>query len=85
MATPWRAAYVPPQGSIHGQVLFLRDQTLLAQQFDPKRLEPIGEPIPVAEQLGYYRNGPFYAASTNGTLIYGTGSSTPIAEVQKFM
>jgi len=41
-----RAWYAPP-----GYLLFLRGETLMAQPFDPVRLELRGEPVPVAEGI----------------------------------
>ena len=34
-----------------GHLLFLRDQTLMAQPFNPSRIELIGEPEPMAEHV----------------------------------
>jgi hypothetical protein len=35
----------------HGHLLFLREQTLMAQPFDARRLTLSGDPFPVAEQI----------------------------------
>ncbi len=60
-----------------GHLLFLRDQTLMAQPFNPARLELSGEPTPIAEQVGM--NGatarPLFSASENGTLVIQTGGT----------
>jgi eukaryotic-like serine/threonine-protein kinase len=48
----------------------MRDQTLMAQRFDDKRLEPVGAPLPVAEQVGSSLNYGYFSASTNGVLVY---------------
>jgi len=42
-----KAVFAPPN-----QVLFVRDDALMAQAFDPKRLELSGDPFPIAEQVG---------------------------------
>lgn len=47
----------------------------MAQRFDDNRLELIGEPIPLAEHVGYYLNYGFFSASTNGILIYRSETS----------
>jgi Tol biopolymer transport system component len=48
----------------------------MAQSLDASRLELVGEPVTVAEQLvGSYRDFGFFSASTNGFLVYRTGSS----------
>jgi eukaryotic-like serine/threonine-protein kinase len=43
-------------GADRGHLLFMREQTLLAQQFDLDRLELRGEPVPVAESVGATMN-----------------------------
>jgi len=61
-----------------GYLLFMREQTLMAQLFDPGRLELSGEPTPVAEHVGI--NGgtgrPLFAASDTGSLVYQSGEMT---------
>ena len=47
-----------------GYLLFIRDQTLLAQPFDAKRLELTGEPISLTQPVGNF------SASENGVLVY---------------
>jgi serine/threonine protein kinase len=67
-----------------GYLLFVRQATLLAQRFDANRLETVGEPIVVAEDV---RTSPRtavaqFAASANGVLVYQTGDvsrSAPLA------
>ncbi|HLG59912.1 MAG TPA: protein kinase [Vicinamibacterales bacterium] len=71
------AAYAPGPDPNVGQLLYMRDRTLLAQPFDAGRRELSGEPAPVAEQLvvsaglglGYF------STSDTGTLTYFTGIS----------
>ncbi len=67
--------YLPPRESGPGHVLFLRNQTLMTQSFDPERLRAMGDPIPVAENVRYYLNYGCFSASANGTLVYASGSS----------
>ena len=65
------AVYVP------GYILFLREQTLMAQPFDPAKFRITGDAVPIAEQVDYIlpnRQGEF-SASQNGTLAYMAGSS----------
>jgi eukaryotic-like serine/threonine-protein kinase len=60
-----------------GHLLYVRENVLVAQPFDPDRLELSGDPVPLAEGL-QYASGFFYAAfsvSRNGVLIYRTGRS----------
>lgn len=58
--------YVPP-----GYILFWREGSLIAQKFDLDRLEVSGEPVPIAERVGYsgLEKGAF-TASSEGTLLY---------------
>ena len=75
---------VMPGGSTakyaNGQLLFLRESTLMAQPFDVSTLATSGEAVPVVEQL--FVSGPTGAAgaftvSTNGYLAYQGGSPPP--------
>ena len=64
-------AYVPSQDSHLGQLLLLRERTLVAQQFDEKRLELVGEPVLVAEPVGsIVARLALISSSTNGVLVY---------------
>jgi Tol biopolymer transport system component/predicted Ser/Thr protein kinase len=59
-----------------GRLLFLRENTLMAQPFDAKRLATTGDAVPVAEQIGQATGdavGLFSAAST-GLLTYQAGA-----------
>jgi serine/threonine protein kinase len=61
-----------------GHLLFMRDQNLMAQPFDPHRGELSGQPVAIAEHIAI--NGatarPLFSASRNGTLIYQTGENS---------
>jgi len=61
------AVYAPP-----GYLLFRREATLVAQRFDPVKLELQGDPFPVAEKVGF--DGVTFqtlaSASDNGVLAY---------------
>jgi hypothetical protein len=67
LTTDFTAVYVKP-----GYLLFRREATLVAQKFDPERLELSGDPLPVAEQIGF--DGLTYqtlvSASDQGVLAY---------------
>jgi Tol biopolymer transport system component len=73
------AQYLPPaNGNSAGHVLFVRDQTLMAQPVDPTTLEPTTDLFPVtAFPVGRGQNpGDFsYSISTEGMLAYSTGDS----------
>jgi eukaryotic-like serine/threonine-protein kinase len=61
-----------------GHLLFMRDQSLMAQPFDPRRIELSGEPVPIAEHVGV--NGatarPLFSAAQTGTLVYQSGETS---------
>jgi eukaryotic-like serine/threonine-protein kinase len=70
VATTSGPAYVPFSGGGSGQLLFMRNRTLLAQPFDARRLEVTGEPVPLAERVGAFQGYGYFSASTNGVLVY---------------
>src|SRR5262249_25228873 len=60
--------FVPP-----GYLLFSRSGSLVAQRFDPGKLELTGDPIPIAEQVTSSVVGASdFHASNNGILVYST-------------
>jgi serine/threonine protein kinase len=74
VATRGTVRYAPSMDDPRaGHVLFNRDGTLWAQRFDANRLELVGEPVVVAEQIGEalspHRQG-FFSISTTGALAY---------------
>jgi len=60
-----------------GQLLFMREQTLMARPFDARKLELTGEAVPVAEHVAI--NGgvtrPIFSSSENGNLVYQSGET----------
>jgi eukaryotic-like serine/threonine-protein kinase len=59
-----------------GRILFLRQDTLMAQPFDPGSLELSGEAVPVADPVhedGIFSRG-LFSASANGLLAYIEGT-----------
>ena len=58
-----------------GYMLFIRDSTLMAQPFDADRLQLIGEPFPVADQVTNLVHGlkGSFAVSETGVLAYFRG------------
>ena len=60
-----------------GFILFRRDNTLMAQPFNPDRLETTGGVIPIAEQVSVAGNVGYgaFTASQDGTLAYFAGIS----------
>ena len=70
LKTDARSAYTPP-----GYLLFLQQGTLMAQRFDPDRVELTGEPVAVAEGVAYnaFNGRNTFNVSENGVLVYRTG------------
>ena len=58
-----------------GVLLFQRENTLWAQQFDLRRLELKGEPAIVVASVGHTRAYGFFSASGNGRLVYRDSQS----------
>lgn len=68
LATDVRALYA----SSH--LLFMRDGLLFAQPFDERSLKVSGEPVRLADNVGYYAGALGYAAldaSSSGAILYG--------------
>jgi eukaryotic-like serine/threonine-protein kinase len=68
------ALYVRPN-----HLLFMRQNTLMAVQFDPASLRSSGDAVPVVARLPaskFFFHGPF-TASRDGVLIYGAGVYKP--------
>jgi len=73
LATQHWATYVPSSDPATGQLLLTRNGALVTQKFDPRRLEFVGKPITVAEQVGHFLNTGFFSVSANEVLAYRTG------------
>jgi len=73
LPTRFGAVYAPPSGAGRGNLLFLRDGTLMAQPFDTGRLELTGAALPVAENVGAFLNGGYFGASAT-VLAYQNGT-----------
>ena len=58
-----------------GQLLFRRQGTLFAQDFDLARLELVGNPYSVATDVAVDGNSPPVSVSATGTIVYRTGGS----------
>ncbi len=63
--------YVPS-----GHLLYWREGSVISQPFDPASLEVTGDPVPIAEGVGY-SNAEFaaFSASNEGTLVYHAGDA----------
>ena len=79
LKTDFGAVFVPDPGSSStGHLLIVRDTSILAQPFDAGSLRPVGEAVPVAQDVFVANNAgfgiAFYSASRQGTLVYRTGT-----------
>jgi serine/threonine protein kinase/Tol biopolymer transport system component len=56
-----------------GHLLYLRDRTLMAQPFDPQRVETTGEAVPIAEGISTFQSpsrAAGFTVSATGLLVY---------------
>ena len=67
LSTIFNALYVSP-----GYLLFVRDDALFAQKFDPASLKLSGDPIPLPDRVGTFSpaSNALFSASNNGVLAY---------------
>ncbi len=65
-------ADAPAEYAATGHLLFIRESKLLAQGFDPNRLETKGDPFPIAEQV---TGETTLSASPAGPIVYRTSSA----------
>jgi eukaryotic-like serine/threonine-protein kinase len=75
--------YVPSAdvaATANGYVLFARDGTLMAQQFDDRRLDMTGEAVPIAERVSIIG----FSASANGTLVYRASAPNSVERLTWF-
>ncbi len=78
------ALYAPPAApGAAGYLLFRRENTLMAQPFDPMRLKTMGDVFPIAEQVGWSGNTAFgaFSVSENGALVYRSGDAASDREL----
>jgi Tol biopolymer transport system component/DNA-binding winged helix-turn-helix (wHTH) protein len=72
VASPFGAAFAAfPHGN--GDLLYQRESTLWAREFDTSRLEITGEPVLVAERVGSHRGFGFFGTSESGVLVHRSG------------
>ncbi len=74
LTTEFAPAFAPSSHPGSGQLLFVRDGALLAQQFDTRRLALTGEPVVVADHVATFRARALFSVSSNGVLTYSAGA-----------
>jgi len=55
---------------VQGRLLYVRDKTLVAQPFDPRRLAMTGDPVPLADQISVFSGLGNFSAAQGGPLVY---------------
>ncbi len=76
LKTPCQGVYAAAaDGAANGHLLFLRDDSLMAQPFDTSRLALTGEPISLAQAVSSIRNIGQFTVSANGVLAYRAGGN----------
>jgi hypothetical protein len=58
--------YSPPRNGSPARLLFMREESLMAQAFDERRFEVTGEPVPIAEQVRTSFSRAYFSVSLNG-------------------
>jgi Tol biopolymer transport system component/predicted Ser/Thr protein kinase len=76
LATNREAYYAPSLRGGTGYLIFLREATLMAQPFDPDKLELRGEPVPIAEGVDSFSSASYglFSVSEAGALVYRVGA-----------
>jgi eukaryotic-like serine/threonine-protein kinase len=71
--TGYGATYAAP-----GYLLFMRDQSLVAQRFDPEKAVVMGEPVTLPDSVSFLAGNSqaMFSASQNGEIVYYPGLST---------
>jgi len=75
LATNLPAVYAPGASAVGGHILFLRENVLMSQRFDTRRLAIEGDAVPVAESVDVSNGRGAFAASSAGTLIYRSAAA----------
>jgi serine/threonine protein kinase len=80
LASNRQAYYAASLSGGSGHLIFLRESTLMAQPFDPGRLELSGEPVPIAEGVDSFAaaNYGLFSVSDTGTIAYRSGAATKL-------
>ena len=67
--------FVQSRTSAGGLLFYLRDNTLMAQPFDPDRVALAGDPIAVASPVGSFIDRALFYVSRHGTIVYTTSAT----------
>ena len=81
MESPLGVLFAPGADPMSGHLLFLRGSTLMAQPFNARRLELVGEAVPIVERVASAGSGGWYSVSSNGALAYRMGSTNGTSQL----
>ena len=84
LPTDYAVEFVPSPDGDSGTILLLREGTVLGQPFDLRKLELVGEAVPMAEQVAYFLGVGQFSASKTGAFVFRTGGSTGYARLTWF-
>ena len=75
-ASDSNAVYAPPHAGRPGYLVWMRGGTLVAQVFRAVSGRLVGDPVPLAERVGFADHTRFVdlSASASGVLLYGAGN-----------
>jgi len=80
LATNRQAYYAPSTDGGPGHLIFLRESTLMAQPFDPVKLQLSGEPAAIADGVDSFgtANYGLFSVSDTGALVYRAGAGSKL-------
>ena len=78
LATNRQAYYAPSTDGGPGHLIFLRESTLMAQPFDPVKLQLSGEPAAIADGVDSFATANYglFSVSDTGALVYRAGAGS---------
>src|SRR5262249_42040072 len=81
LASDRQAYYAAPPAPRSRHSIYPPETTLLAQHFDPSKIELSGEPIAIAEGVDSFAaaNYGLFSVSDTGTVAYRSGASTKLS------
>src|SRR6185436_13948929 len=79
-ATNREAYFAASANGGQGHLIFLRESTLMAQPFDPAKLQLSGEPAAIAEGVDSFAvvNYGLFSVSDTGVLVYRAGAGAKL-------
>jgi serine/threonine protein kinase len=80
LATNRQAYYAPSANGGVGHLIFLRDSTLMAQPFDPVKLQLSGEPAAIADGVDTFPGASYglFSVSDTGVLVYRASAGSKL-------